>query len=405
MLRRTTFVLALAALLVPSVRASEWEEDYTSEEWMDESPPPEAPRADESDLGGIDADAPPVSLATFESSLSPYGDWVVVGAYGRVWRPHVAAGWRPYYYGRWEWTSEGWLWVSEEPFGWAAYHYGRWTLHPGYGWIWVPGYQWAPAWVSWRYSGDVVGWAPLGPGVSVYVGVTSFVDSWWTFVPCRSFVAEPVHRIAFARTHVRHHYRSTTPAPPRPAFHGGGRVAGPAWGGPPPRAIEQRIGRPITPVRVVAAPSPGAARRGNGEVSVYRPGLRPGAPAARPSPAPRAASPGAAPAQRGERPFVEPRGWATEGRPASRGITPSPSMPRQDARSSLGDAPRSFGGGGSRGMGASGGQPRPSFAPQARTSPAPRASAGDAGGRSHGGAPAPRPAPQGGGRGERDRRR
>ncbi len=30
-------------------------------------------------------------------------------------------------------------------------------------WIWVPGYEWAPAWVSWRSSDDYVGWAPLPP--------------------------------------------------------------------------------------------------------------------------------------------------------------------------------------------------------------------------------------------------
>ena len=59
----------------------------------------------------------------------------------------MPAGWRPYYYGRWEWTTEGWLWVSDEPFGWATYHYGRWSFDGGLGWFWVPGYQWAPAWV------------------------------------------------------------------------------------------------------------------------------------------------------------------------------------------------------------------------------------------------------------------
>ena len=30
-----------------------------------------------------------------------------------------------------------------------------------YGWVWVPGYEWGPAWVSWRTGGDYVGWAPL----------------------------------------------------------------------------------------------------------------------------------------------------------------------------------------------------------------------------------------------------
>ena len=33
----------------------------------------------------------------------------------------------------------------------------------GTGWVWVPGYTWAPAWVSWRYGDGYAGWAPLPP--------------------------------------------------------------------------------------------------------------------------------------------------------------------------------------------------------------------------------------------------
>jgi hypothetical protein len=361
MFRRVAVAAFLAhlALAAPVVRASEWEEDYSGDPSA-ESPPP----ADDEYPVSVDVDAPPVSVETFETSLAPYGDWVVVGSYGRVWRPHVAAGWRPYFYGRWEWTSEGWLWVSDEPFGWAAYHYGRWTLDPAYGWVWVPGHEWAPAWVSWRYSGDVVGWAPLGPGVSVFVGTTPFVDAWWTFVPCHAFVAEPVYRVAYEPARTRRFYFDSVPAPARPGMRGGpGRpVASPAWGGPPPRAIEQRIGRPITPVRVVAAPLPGASRVGAGEVTIYRPGVRPGGPVARPAPSvgPREALPGRAvrpdelrpragvPA-RVERPEDRGRGWAGEGRGASSpGAPPSPRpsepprQPRPEHR--VGPAPRSFGG-------------------------------------------------------------
>ncbi|HYD40563.1 MAG TPA: DUF6600 domain-containing protein [Anaeromyxobacter sp.] len=265
MLRRIALLFALTAVVAPAAgSAHEWEEDYTDEYSYAE--PPDA------DVD-VDIDAS-VTFDTFHGALAPYGQWVVVGSYGRVWRPHVATGWRPYYYGRWEWTNEGWLWVSEEPWGWAAYHYGRWTMDPSYGWIWVPGYQWAPAWVSWRYSGDVVGWAPLGPGVSVYVSVTSYHDHWWTFVPCRSFVAHPVHRVAYRPSYTRRYWHATSPAPAYRGRPGGDHAPRPAWGGPPPRTIEQRVGRPVTPVRVVAAPSPGAARVGNGEVAVYRPGLR-----------------------------------------------------------------------------------------------------------------------------------
>jgi hypothetical protein len=200
---------------------------------------------------------------------------VVVGSYGQVWRPRVAAGWRPYYYGRWEWTNEGWLWVSDEPWGWAAYHYGRWAYDPYYGWLWVPGSEWAPAWVSWRTSGDVIGWAPLAPGYSVYVSSYPFIDFWWTFVPSVQFVSNPVHNVAYAPNHARRWFDATAPAPARPPR--GVRVGpapAPAWGGPAPRVLEQRIGRPVTPARIVRAPAPGERGR-PGEIPVYRPGSAP----------------------------------------------------------------------------------------------------------------------------------
>jgi uncharacterized membrane protein YgcG len=276
MLRRILTLVALGALLSPPAgraQVREWEEDY-SDEWPDGG---DYGSPDDYDVSVDLGVSGTVTLDTFEESLSPHGEWVEVGSYGRVWRPRVAAGWRPYYYGRWEWTNEGWLWVSDEPWGWAAYHYGRWTYDDYYGWVWIPGYQWAPAWVAWRYSGDVVGWAPLGPGVSVYVSSYPFAAAWWTFVPCTRFVAVPVYTVAFAPSHTRRHFFATAPAPPR----GGARpapgrpVPAPAWGGPPRRSIEQRIGRPVAPVRVVRAPSPGAARVRPGEVSIYRPEARP----------------------------------------------------------------------------------------------------------------------------------
>jgi hypothetical protein len=331
MLRRALLLLALTAVLSPAhARAQdrEWEEDY-GDQGTAEQPPSDDYRVSVDMDTGNDAG---VTIDTFQGALSPYGDWMVVGGLGRVWRPHVAAGWRPYYYGRWEWTNEGWLWVSEEPFGWAAYHYGRWTHDDEYGWVWSPGYQWAPAWVSWRYSGDVVGWAPLGPGVSVYVSTYPFVPTWWTFVPCHAFVGGPVYRTAFAPGYTRRFYDQTTAAPPRsyPGRRmdpGRGRPAGPAWGGPPPRVIESRIGRPLQPVRVVTAPSPGPARVGNGEVSIFRPGSRAGRPVPVPAPRPER------PALTGENGRIAP----APGRGGERGVVPVPREPREG---SFGGVPR-----------------------------------------------------------------
>jgi hypothetical protein len=249
-----------------------------------------------------------VNFETFEQGLAPYGDWVTVPRYGRAFRPRAAAGWRPYYYGRWEWTDEGWLWVSDEPWGWATYHYGRWAYDSDDGWIWVPGYQWAPAWVTWRYSPDYIGWAPLAPGFSVYVTNYPVRYGWWCFVPYSRFVGYPVHTVAYSSVYVQSLYRVTLPAPPRSVAFG---VAAPAWGGPARPLLERRLGRPISPVRLEAVASPGAlagpARPG--VVMIYRPETR-----IAPGP-PRLPGGAVAPARPGEPPRWVPPGPPRPGLP------------------------------------------------------------------------------------------
>jgi hypothetical protein len=67
-------------------------------------------------------------------------------------------------------SDYGWTWVSDEPFGWATYHYGRWAWDSQVGWLWVPGTDWAPAWVAWQQGNGYVGWAPLPPTVGFEIG-------------------------------------------------------------------------------------------------------------------------------------------------------------------------------------------------------------------------------------------
>ena len=129
-----------------------------------------------------------VSVDFFYNNLNTGGSWVDAGDYGYCWQPSVAVSnhnWRPYTDGYWAYTDVGWTWVSNEDFGWATYHYGRWARVRGQGWIWVPGREWGPAWVSWRTGGDHVGWAPLPPrrgydggGEVVYEGraIDGYVD-------------------------------------------------------------------------------------------------------------------------------------------------------------------------------------------------------------------------------------
>jgi hypothetical protein len=399
MLRLHIAALLAAATLLPcaAARAEDWEPSYT-DEWTDERPS-DGYDVSMDDVGGSNGS---VTFDTFYSDLAPYGQWVDVPAYGRVWRPQVAAGWRPYYYGHWEWTNEGWLWVSDEPFGWAAYHYGRWTYDTFYGWVWVPGYQWAPAWVHWRYSGDVIGWAPLAPGLSIYVTTYPFYDTWWTFVPTVRFVSVPVYRIAYAPSYTRQYFYRTAPAPARPAPRGGVRgtvAAAPAWGGPAPRSIEERIGRPIRPARIVTAPSPGAARARPGEVPVYRPEVR-GAPRA----AQRGFTPG--PGREARESFAPPprstrssTGFAPGSRESRGGEgTYAPPAPRTESRSGSRDQ-AGFAPPRSEPSGARGAPPAPARSSEARGS----GSGGGGGGYrgtppASGGGSRGAPAPSGGSR-------
>jgi hypothetical protein len=104
--------------------------------------------------------------------LAPYGTWVDVAPYGAVWCPEgLSSTWQPYTVGYWVATDEGWLWASDDPWGGVPYHYGRWAFDDFYGWVWVPGDIWAPAWVAWRYGSGWVGWAPLPPDVPWYANV------------------------------------------------------------------------------------------------------------------------------------------------------------------------------------------------------------------------------------------
>src|SRR4051794_29278902 len=137
-----------------------------------------------------------VSINIFFDALSDQGDWVKYQDKSYVWVPNnVSSDWAPYTHGHWANTERyGWTFVSDEPFAWAVYHYGRWGYDQDIGWYWVPGSVWAPAWVSWRRSRDVIGWAPLPPqgegyAVSTEVEYAEPPRHYWHFVPAPQFLA------------------------------------------------------------------------------------------------------------------------------------------------------------------------------------------------------------------------
>jgi hypothetical protein len=222
--------------------------------------------------------------------------------------------------------------------------------------------------VTWRYSPDYIGWAPLGPGFSVYVTTYPVVYGWWTFVPCHRFVGVPVHSVAFGGHHVRGIFHGTHPAPPRAAVFG---ARAPAWGGPARPFVEQRLGHAIAPVRVqpVGSPAAIASARPAGVVPIYRPEARVHAPRA-PSSGhgvlpPPAQSRGSGAARPAPGNALRGGGPSVAGQPAPR--TPAPGSPGM--RTAPAPAQGGFRGPANQGGG-------PAMRPQGAPRPAPSAPRG-----------------------------
>ncbi|MDP3157408.1 MAG: hypothetical protein Q8N23_32370 [Archangium sp.] len=175
-----------------------------------------------------------VSVGQFDPYLDPYGAWLTVRGYGRVWQPapqYVGSDFYPYGSGgQWVYTNAGWVFDSEYPFGWAVFHYGRWTRHFDYGWLWIPGSQWGPSWVSWRLGGPFVGWAPLGPRGARGVGYRD-----WCFVPSDRFTVRNVR--AYSAGEYEFHRAVAVTAPSR-------------MPGPPPEMISRATGSRVRQVPV-----------------------------------------------------------------------------------------------------------------------------------------------------------
>lgn len=202
--------------------------------------------------------AQPVSVSvvvqgdTFDERLSPYGAWLIIPGYGRAWQPaneYVGDDFYPYGSdGHWVFTDEGWVFDSDYPFGWAVFHYGRWMLDPDYGWVWLPGNTWAPAWVSWRRGGTYVGWAPMGPR-----GAPIVHRDHWLFVESRELTVVNVRSRAVDQRRFRDAVSVTLPvhaampigrAVSIREVHGASRAIPP----PPPRE-QQVTPRPPRSVR------------------------------------------------------------------------------------------------------------------------------------------------------------
>ncbi len=124
-------------------------------------------------------DTDPTALQDFHPALDAHGTWAEDPTYGTVWTPSVAEtgpGFVPYVSGgRWVYGAD-YAWNSDYSWGWAPFHYGRWVHLEARGWAWIPGREYAPAWVEWRTGDAYVGWSPAPPlfvwrgGVAVTLG-------------------------------------------------------------------------------------------------------------------------------------------------------------------------------------------------------------------------------------------
>jgi hypothetical protein len=236
----------------------------------------------------------------FEEPLAADGRWIDIAGVGHVWSPYpglVGADFRPYgTNGHWVYTAYGWTFESGYSWGWATFHYGRWWHDPVWGWVWLPGTAWGPAWVDWRYNDGVVGWAPSPPyGLYAPVIIGGFTP--WCFVETR-YLVEPNVTVYFVpRERVNYYYTQSRPVAVQRV--GGGR---PVYsGGPPVANVAHAVGRPITaqPVPTAARPRTVNALRMQNQARPY--GATPARPAPqayRPTAQPAVERPGAQPAYR-----------------------------------------------------------------------------------------------------------
>jgi hypothetical protein len=211
-----------------------------------------------------------ISFQTFYDELSPYGDWIYTSEYGYVWQPYFdrPEDFRPYSSnGDWVYTEYGWTWVSDYRWGWAPFHYGRWYFDDYFGWLWIPGNEWAPAWVTWGSYNNYWGWAPLGPNVYVNIDFKWMApDFWWTFIPCRHFYSHGWHNYIYGRPIQVNHITNITNI-----YINNNNQRNSWFNGPRVNDVERYGRRRVQRMEVVDSERADNLRAANGRVSIYRP--------------------------------------------------------------------------------------------------------------------------------------
>src|SRR5256885_7964717 len=130
---------------------------------------------------------PPPPKIDFKEELRPYGEWLVITPYGKLWHPYprvAGEGFVPYLTnGRWLRGDRGWSFQSDFEWGSLVFNYGRWLWLKDYEWVWSLDEKGGPAWVNWRLGPGIVGWEPIAP---VHAGAAT-PEERWAFVKARHF--------------------------------------------------------------------------------------------------------------------------------------------------------------------------------------------------------------------------
>lgn len=271
----TIVSLAALSMLAVSCSAPRYADAQTNGGYYTPQPPPAAQQPQDDDYaydqGSNVEDQQDVDFNTFYDALSPYGTWENDGEYGQVWVSNEP-DFTPYYSnGNWAYSDAGWAWVSNYSWGWAPFHYGRWAFR-GH-WMWVPGYDWAPAWVSWRTGGDYYGWAPLGPGISIGVGVGYggyMAPERWNFCPRNYIASGHYNNYCVDRSRNVTIINNTTIINNVSSYRNTRYVAGPQR-----RDVERYTNTRITAMPIRNAGRPGATTVNRGSIQMYRPTVRP----------------------------------------------------------------------------------------------------------------------------------
>ncbi len=216
-----------------------------------------------------------ISEQEFYDELQPYGTWVSDVQYGNVWIPDVEGDFRPYATrGHWVLTDYGNTWVSDYPWGWATFHYGRWRFDNYYGWEWIPGSEWAPAWVTWRGGDGYYGWAPLGPDVNMEAsydnGNYDMPDDYWVWAPQAYITYTNVYNYYVPYYQSRNFMRRTSYINNRYNYNNHNYI-----GGPRRDEIQRYVNRPVRVYNINNVNRPTDVRVNNNTVNIYRPSVRP----------------------------------------------------------------------------------------------------------------------------------